>query len=116
MIIYELNYNMAYEIGAYEIGAYEIGAYEMDQNERCQNEREINNLKEQFMKYTVSQPNLVKCWLNYLSISPELKKRHYDINQLKTQCNTVLQQLEKGYKDFTAQELIHLIIFKKVML
>ena len=115
MIRCELNYSMAYEIGANEIGANEIGAYEIGANEIAQNEREINIIKEQFMKYTVTQPNLVNCWLNYLSISPELKKRHYDINQLKTQCNTVLQQLEQGYKDFTAQDLIHLIIFKKVM-
>ncbi len=103
----------ANEIEANEMGANEMGANEMGANE---NEREIENLKEQFMKHATTQPNLVKCWLNYLSVAPELKKRHYDIHKLKTQCNTVLHQLELGYKDFTDQDLIHLIIFKKVML
>ena len=88
-------------------------ANEMGANEMV---REIENLKEQFMKHAMTQPNLVKCWLNYLSVAPELKKRHYDIHKLKTQCNTVLHQLELGYKDFTELDLIHLIIFKKVML
>ena len=98
------------------MGANEMGANEIEANEMVQNEREIENLKEQFMKHSMTQPNIVKCWLNYLSVAPELKKRHYDIHKLKTQCNTVLHHLELGYKDFTELDLIHLIIFKKVML
>ena len=98
---------------ANEIEANEIEANEIETNE---NEREIENLKQQFMKHNATQPNLVKCWLNYLSVAPELKKKHYDIHKLKTQCNTVLHHLEHGYKDFMEQDLIHLIIFKKVMI
>jgi hypothetical protein len=68
----------------------------------------MTDLIETFKLYRSSHPNLTSCWLAYL----ELKKRHYD-EQMVQQCETVLARIANGCADFTNEDIVRLLLYKR---
>lgn len=71
----------------------------------------MENRIEEFKMYSISHPNLSRCWIDYL----ELKKRHYDAraNEILMQSRTVLDWCEKGCSDLEENDIIRLLLYKR---
>jgi hypothetical protein len=69
---------------------------------------EIIDLIERFKLYRHSHPNLSQCWISYLG----LKKRHY-AKKMIDQCNSVLAVLENGYSDWSENDILRVLLYKR---
>jgi|LakMenEpi03Aug12_release.lakeMendotaPanAssembly.Ray.scaffolds.fasta_scaffold3286861_1 hypothetical protein len=63
---------------------------------------------QKFKMYSISHPNLSKCWLAYLGP----KKRHYD-EDLKQQCFQALKLFESGSADMREKDIIRVLLYKQ---
>jgi hypothetical protein len=63
---------------------------------------------DQFKLYQHSHPNLSHCWIAYL----ELKKRHCD-EIIIQQCVSVLEQLANGCADWSQQDILSVLLYKR---
>jgi len=68
----------------------------------------LDEIIDKFKTYSISHPNVSKCWIAYLG----LKKRHYD-EHLKQQCMRTLSLIENGFADILEKDIISVLLYKQ---